>query len=319
MYSVDNKGFSILEILISSAIVAGLGLIVANFMVNSMKSSQGMSNQIEEIQGKQLSLKIIRKDLEQSSPSFNNLIGAQSAADFFSYLPGCPIEIVQSIQPTLELKPSGRKEVSFYIWDPIQPSPVIYLPIHAYNVGSTQISQQAASTLAYVGLNKDQIMNKMAPESWVEGKSILFYSPTWLRKDVTKPCSTASKQYPKQPAFLGRVQGSDLVKEAGLFSFADALNRNRTYVHMDDFLRRLPSVGGSAPQLFFRSVKKVTYRIAPSQNNTSKYALYRIEKEGTSQEVKFVLATGVTSLKLERKNIGETAIRVKLELSEGGI
>ena len=311
-------GFSLVELLVSIAVTAIIGIILAGVVYESTRMQLQTKEQIEDSTDRLLGERIIFLDMKNIDPSFNVLqLRDDTGKDFFDHIPDLPASFFGgNASRTVTMNANGIKEIKFLQADPVAGPLIIYDPVLAYSVGATPADFNTAATLTFVSLNQDDIVRKLRPEFWKDGRLLMLDTPARLRPVIGNQVELTTP--PRSPAFVGSVAGSQLpqnIEVARVMKTTHPLT-GAQITSADDFLRTVPSVGGGNAFVRLRAVRMIKYTFAKAGSG---YGLYRsIYQDGKYNEPVLV-SDRLASATFYRRSVNQKILQFSLEKAESKI
>lgn len=329
----NQKGMSITELMVGIGLSAIVISIVVATQVQVTKDQNDLIKKLDDSIDQNLAERIIFKDLNGIDVAYNNLkVKDDNGNNFFDYFPDITLNI---------LKGKTDREITLKLNSPITEFLVIsqntsagslltYDPTWAYDVGKDPGDPNTPATLTF-----NSAKNKLwitgtdygaRPGFWKDGISLMFDTPSRIRPvkngdiDMTVP--------PRSPIFIGSVQanaGDSLVPLdstlAQSFNFTQPGN-GTAITSLDDFLRKLPAVGGGQTIVRLRAVKIAKYYVVKDEKkNASDYKdapanLMMSEYRNGAFQTPMLLADGVSKMVLRRDSVLKRMIYFKIHKAE---
>lgn len=313
-----QAGFSLVELMVSIAVTAIIGTILAGVVYESTKMQLQTKEQIEDSTDRLLGERIIFLDLKNIDPSFNVLqMRDDSGKDFFDHIPDVPETFFGgNASRTITLKANGITEMKFLQADPIAGPLIIYDPVLAYSVGATPADFNTAASLTFVSLNQDDIVAKLRPEFWKNGRLLMLDTPARLRPVVNDQVNLATP--PRSPAFIGSVAGTQLPQNSEV---ARAMKTTHPLTgsqigSADEFLRTVPSVGGGNAFVRLRAVRMIKYTFAKAGLGQG---LYRSVYQDGKYNEPVLISDRLASATFYRRSVNQKIMQFSLEKAESKI
>lgn len=300
MRKLDQKGFTLMEVLVAGGMLAILGLCVATFLVSATKSTKEIEEDLSISTDVLLLERNLVQDLKASSSSFNNIVTKDDRGlNFFDYITDQQ-DLTDRGERLLTLVPDKNEFV--FIVDSMKTVSMLYAPEKAYNVGPQPAASTQEASLTFVSLNKDKIVTKRASGSaslWEVGNILMLDSPASFRRatatglDYTTPA--------RSPVYLGMVTKGDVLgrlSNVSMINFRNPLYPNETITNEDYFLRNIPAVGGGNPLVRLKKVFIVKYYLKTEKDK--QISVYRSVHNGSGFPEGTLLAKGIKSLVMKR-------------------
>ena len=320
-----QKGFTLPEILIAVAMFAMLGLFTASVMNDLNKMNQQAQKEVEGQTDISLATLYLTKILKSSKPSFNNLINqkddnGKEFFDFYSDVPTSQWKDVKEETRTFTMsEKTGQLEFYAFTEDPKQKDAIAYDPRTAYDDVDPVIGMNTSAVLVYRGLDGANFMTKRYPDLWVTGQAFLLRVPIPLRfVPADGVISMEAGSVPRELSFIGLVSGKTLST-----SSLDSKSLSHLWNHQpvdgsvvnnpDDFFRKIPSVGGSAPLVLIDAIRLM--RISMEKNAAGRYDLFLSEFKDGNFDSKVFVGTNIKELVLSRESVSRSILRYKLTIS----
>ncbi|MNK87478.1 hypothetical protein D3C87_1074170 [compost metagenome] len=260
----NQKGFSLIEILVVVAITSVVVLGNSMFMSDFIKRMEEYSKESTEESDLAILNTMALNILKKSSLSFNRLEAKDdNNVNFFDFYPDLPFGTFAAETRTFTLDTLNEY---FYIIssDEGKYSSTVFDPVHAYAVSAPAADVLSDGTTAYRGLNSIpdftndagskatlKMMTQIFADRWADGKVFVVTCPTYLRPVTAGSGTVNLGTAPRMPTFVGKVAGDDLVLMPASDAGVAINNRhpvtNVGYVSLDNYFRTLPAVGGAAP------------------------------------------------------------------------
>ncbi len=325
MKNLNSKGFTLPEILIACAMMAMLGLFSASVISDFMKISKIVQNETTSQTDVSLATLYLTKVFRSAKPSFNTLVGTpddngKEFYDFYSDVPSDKWPAESDKTRTLTLSgTSGKLELYVFTEDPKQKTAISYDPRAAYADAQPVVDMEASAVLTYTGLNYMNLLSTRYPDIWVNQQIFLLRVPIPLRyvaADGTVSMEPGS--VPRELSYVGAVSGNTLTTsgfDANLLSrLWNKQPVDGTVVDSPDtLLRKIPSVGGSAPLVILEAIKVVKLSLELNAKNV--YNLYMSEYKGGSFTNKNLISPNVKSFVVSRDSVSRSILRYKLTLN----
>lgn len=311
----NNKGFSILEVIIASSIFLVILGVAGSYFIDFLKVAKKTENKLASDIQKDMATKYLWKDLQSATLTFNNYLSTKSPEhSFFQYRPGCPkTSVDENTYARIFKLNNTNRTFTFLITTKVDDIPFVYSPEDAYNIGESD-DPAIAGSLEFISLNKGNKIKNKNPELWKDKNLIAVLSPVWIR-DWSSPCSGS---FPRQPIYFGVVEGNNFNKAPSAFMLNQANPETLSaYSSIDQYLRKLPALGGSAPVTILKNLEIVTYQFKqrdPNYKNLN--TVTRIVKNGLGEKKsEFVVIENVQEVIFKRKNIVDQLIEVEVKLN----
>lgn len=316
---MNQKGLTIIDILIGVALMALLGGLISSTHLFMNKQMVGLKNDLDDSIDSKLAERILFADLAGLEPSFNNVRTVDDKGyGFFDYYPDIPANAVRTpLARETELS-IAKNRLEFYVMiQDIKSGALLnYEPSTAYDIGPTPDDFNQPASLAFASLNKNNWVAVQRPGFWVAERLLLVDTPARVRP-VTATGAINMSVLPRSPIFLGRVNGKDLVFENSFKSFVNVTHPDSgdEINTLDKFFRDLPSVGGGQPLVRIRSVRLIKYYLEPYEDlrlQTRPSRLYKSEFVNGKFSEPFLMADKVDKLVFKRDSVLKRMMYFKL-------
>lgn len=330
----SQSGFTMVEVLIASAIAVILALGLAGMYLQLSMTAERMAEDLERASGELVGTRQIWIDVRDAGLSLNTLTveaDAPAGANFFDTLPdvlctggaaGCrrtftldfagaaldpPKAIPLLLQAKMVLAPST----------PIRP-PLVYdfgnvPPLPNATVNGTVAFSEAKFKTVITGLDPN---NGTALAWWKDGRVLQLYSPVQMRPNPG--LAIANMQVPPRVvSFVGQINGNRLerVPAAELPVTGTSPLNGQPITNVDEFFRNLPPVGGANAFAMIRPAMIVRYKLERVCMNGF-YTGQLVREVYDSAAGGFgscrVVTRGVSRLVFSRATIDEPAIETDL-------
>lgn len=314
---LGNKGVTIIELLIGMGVMAIMTFMAYGAMTMLSQRTVELNRKLETEIDHGIAERMIVNDLRNSSPSYNLMTQKDDLGrPFFDYEPERPHTIFTKAQyeRLLTLSPSKTKEFYILQQDAAKGPVLIYDPAAAYNVGAPPADVNIAAPLQFVSLNRMNWIGLQRPNFWRDGQVLMLDTPARLRPVIGGVVDMNT--YPRSPVVLGRVRGQDFVavKELENLVLTTHPTSGTTISTADDFLRRLPSVGGGMPVVRIRAVQLHRYDLQAKPNVGGRpiYQLYRHEIGIDGKETSVLIADEVSKVEFFRPNVTQQLVQFRI-------
>lgn len=312
-----NKGLSLVELIMTLAVVSILMAGVGVFFNSYNKSLALKEEKVLKILDKEVAMKFLWTDLIQVAPSFNNVYQVDdSGLNFFQYLPGCPTPKSKDLakREIILSEDSRQKKFTFLALSTKREIPVFINPVNAYSVGPASKDPFKSGSLSFISLNNGDQVTKQNPEIWKEQSYLYLFSPVFLRPQTNKGfCSL--EQQPKIPSYLGQLGGNRLAPVSGAkvrFDYSNPLTKKEVYSSEDDFLRKVPAMGGGSPTLILAPVAIITYEFDQEEYNGKDENVLRRTFDAGDGVRSSIVAVGIEKVIFSRKSVTSNIVDVQI-------
>lgn len=313
-----QAGFSLVELMVSVAITAVIGTVLAGVVYESTRMQLQTKEQIEDSTDRLLGEHMIFIDLKNIDPSFNVLQQRDDKGkNFFDHIPDVPESFFNGNgSRTITLKSGGLTELKFLQTDPLAGPLLIYDPTLAYQVGAVPNDFNTAAPLTFVSLDQEGVVTNIRPEFWKNGRLLMLDTPARIRPLIGDVVNLATP--PRSPAFVGTVANTQLPQNADV-----AASMNTTHpltgapiTSADIFLRTIPSVGGGNAFVRLRAIRMIKYTFAKAGAG---FGIYRsIYADGRYREP-VLISNRLASATFYRKSVNQKILQFSLEKAESKI
>ena len=304
----NSKGWGVVELSVSMAILSLLTLISASMMVKLSTSSKTILQEINEETEKSLMKRILLRDFQNASPSFYSLsVKDDSMLNFYQLYHGVTQShfqrsfTIKKGKAFFVLKLSKKKDITSIMYDPIK-------AYHVAGPSGTMADFNRPTALTFVSLNQNAYLTNTnrGKSLWQEGTLLLLNSPNLLYE--------GGGEVVRAPMFLGFVKGNQLQPypdQEGIFIRTHPLDNQTVVSSADVFLRKLPAMGGGLPFVRLNRVELIKYEIKDSSFQRSTW---------NSQARDFVrpytLAPEIESIVLSRAKSNSELIKIKMNFKK---
>lgn len=316
---LNNRGFSLAEVLVGLGLLGILGLVSASFFVFAKKNTVEIENIIEDQVDNIIAERMLLKDLKNAEPSYNNIITPDdNGRPFFDYEMDANEPGMDNNPRTVTLKEGGKTQ--FVFLSRTNTGTLMYTPASAYNVGATPSNANVAATLTFVSLNRKNVVydykekkdDPAEPKGkwWTPGMVLMVDTPAMVRRMT--PTGPDYSRPARSPIFVGVVQseGQSRLRAVSMPNFLNRTNPmypNETIDNEDRFLREVPPMGGAAPLVRLKPVHIIMYYISMDKK-TKEMGLWRSVYDGSKFATGQLMATGVKEVVFSRKNPHDSLI-----------
>lgn len=320
----NQKGITLLEMVVGVALMGIMGLVAASFFVFSAKNKKQITEEVEDKVDTILAERILQRDLKNSEPSFNNLLVPDDyGRRFFDHFTDVMDSESAEEPRTVTLEMGRTTEFIFLAKNERMGGTMIYTPASAYRIGRPPANPMAAATLTFVSLNKDNIVKRSDPAGqgryWQVGNVLMLDTPTSVR-----PLAESGPDYSRparSPIFLGVVEaeGPTRLRPLSLLGLLDRSNPmypTETIDSEDQFLREVPPMGGAAPMVRLKVINMVKYYLQRDSVRADRVNLYRATYKGHGFPAGQLIAQGVSKVEFSRKSARDALIYFKIVRSE---
>ncbi len=313
--SLNQKGFTLSEILVGVALMSIVGMVAASFFVFSAKTQTQITNEIEDKTDNIIAERMLLKDLKLSEPSFNNLLVADDKGlAFFAFDSERNSKTLDASPRALTLQIAGKKEFSFMVVNDKLGGTLMYTPSAAYNIPYIPKDPNVAAPLNFISLNKvnngKNTVKSANPLFWSLGVILMLDTPAMVREMTT--FGPNYNRPARSPIFVGVVQGDGETKlvPIALANFLDKTNPmypNETIDSEDSFLREIPPMGGAAPLVRLKAVSIIKYYVE-QDSKTNKVNLWRSVYDGANFSSGAMIASDIEKVEFSRKDPHDSVI-----------
>lgn len=316
---MNQKGLTIIDILIGIALMALLGGLISSTHLFVNKQFVSLKNDMDDSIDSNLAERMLFSDLANLEPSFNNLKTVDDKGyGFFDYYPDVPANAVRTpLAREAELSITKQRMEFYVVIQDIKAGALLnYEPSTAYDIGNAPDDFNVAATLAFASLNKNSWVSVQRPAFWTEGKLLLVDTPARVRP-VTPTGNIDMSILPRSPIYVGRVSGKDLAFDNNLKTYFNVTHPDSGVElnSMDKFFLNLPSVGGGQPLVRIRAVRLIRYYLEPYEDQrllTKPSRLYKTEFVGGKFTEPFLMADKVDRLVFKRDSVLKRMMYFKL-------
>jgi hypothetical protein len=310
----SKSGFTIVEVVLASAMVTGIVLLIFQFQKNVKTQLVNIGEQTDIIFDQAGAIRAISDDVSFSDPSFNYVnsgLGSQES-DFFT------VTEKDSGERVLELKTiSSSSCIKFFSVDKsktlntvtggiTRKNTMLISPSYFYNprvIMTAPLVYNSTKITTLLGANQLLVSGQyikvagMSPVfesgmsvNYFRDYSLLFKVNSSSGLDILSSSTSPVPFYPNP---------------AGNAVAGQCLQNNTS---LDNFLRCLPTPGGGATNFFIIPVVPITYCLKAHGAGERGYQLYR--KKGSTD---LLIASGVEYLKLTRRKTSSPIVDIDLK------
>ena len=320
---LKNKGFSLVEILIATAISIVIIMYLIDFLKVNDNANKKIMTEMENTSDNLNMESILRNDITGAKHSLNNLSTKDDKGyKFFDYLSSstclsnCSRSIKLVINDKKIIKGKEKKSIYFIISDTFAGEQQVFNPSDAY----------VRNTMNLKSLNYENNLGIREKSPWnvdIKSNSVLMmiYSPI----EVFKPGS--NDQIPgKNLGFMGWAGANNymgaLIPEAindGALKYYDGTDprTGQLIKNEDEFFQAMPFTIGLSSFAFLTSVKIIRYRLELVKINREKVGLlFRGEMNPDKTFNEIVVGYKIGKVEFYRDTISSPAIYIKTESME---
>jgi hypothetical protein len=324
----NQKGLTIVELIVGIGLFTIVISVIVTMQVKMSQQQMEMTKKLDDSIDQHLAERILFKDLNGIDISYNNLIVRDdNGNNFYDFYPDITENILKvRADRELNLLLSGNKSFFVFTQNSAAGALLAYDPMWAYDVGPEPPDPNTPATLAFNGeKNRKWISNEAnggRPGFWKDGNILFYDTPSRIRPAVSEIIDKTIP--PRSPIYLGSViDGSNELQNmsgdaAGMFNLTQPGNGD-AIPNLDEFLRKLPSVGGGQTIVRVRAARMVKYYIEPdTKKNADKYELapfnfYMAEYRKGQFVQPTLLADGVGRVLFRRDSVVKKMIYFKIE------
>ncbi|MFS4458844.1 Tfp pilus assembly protein FimT/FimU [Bdellovibrio sp. HCB2-146] len=329
----NNRGFSLPEILVVVALASIVILGNSVFMYDFIKDL----DKIEKESMQEADLAILSRSavnvIKRSSLSFNRLtLNDDNNDSFFDYYPDIALSNFTAGEETRQFTLKANQTNRYFYLLASEESEfdsIVYDPVHAYTV-TDSASLLTDGTLAYRGINSvpslenesgvpasQKLMTAVFKERWADGKLFAITCPTYLRQ-LNAAKNVDLNTVPRTASFVGKVFVDDLVPLAAAEAAIDVGNKHpltgTPYTSLNQYLLKLPTVGGAAPFVKVEPAQLVRFEMKPNSAYPAGYADL-IQKTWVNGQYinEHTVADRIKQVRFTRKSITLPLIGMEIE------
>ena len=324
----NNKGFSLVEMLIASAIGIAVILYLGQYIKVNESVNKKVMSELENTSDNLNMESVLRKDLTGAKFSLNNLnIKDDKGLNFFDYLSNssCVKSCTRSLK--LELDENDKNGQKDRVVTSKATDKIIYFIIADTEAGALQIFNPAdayvRNTLNFESLNYQDNLAVREKTPWgpsIKNKSVLImvYSPIEVFSQASSTIAPG-----KNLSFMGWA-GKDnydgkIIRESitdnGFTYYDNRDPRNgRAVTSEDEFFKNMPYTVGLGSFAFLVAVKVIRYRlIAATVNGKITGHLVRGELKPDNTFSERPVGFNIKKVEFSRESISSPAIYIKTE------
>ncbi|WP_413557365.1 PilW family protein [Bdellovibrio sp. HCB209] len=328
MIKFNKNGMTVIELMIGVALLSIVMAIIVSVQVKMSQQNMEMVRKLDDSVDQNLAERILFKDLNGIDIAYNNLIlKDDNGNNFYDFYPDVTENVLKvRVDREVVLKSGGTSE--FYtITQNASAGPLLtYDPMWAYDVGVEPPDPNTPAQLTFNATkNKKWITNEKnggRPGFWYEAGILFFDTPSRIRPGDSDDIDNTIP--PRSPIYLGSIKsGSDDLQNmsgeaAGMFNLTQPYSGDKI-TSLDNFLRKVPSVGGGQTMVRVRAARLVKYYIEPdTKKKASDYEVPPMNFfSGEYENGKFVqrtlMADGVGRVLFRRDSVIKKMIYFKIE------
>lgn len=314
---LNNRGLTLVEIVVAlgvlTLVISGASAIMLYFNDKMGKASQQATLEAED----EIADRYLTRDLYLSGPSFNNMLQKDDSGNAFFDLVTDSVDKTIILNSKRQLTLNQASAAIYMIVGESRPgNRVIYDPALAYAIGDLKVGDvNVDPALTFVSLNKDGVIDVQSPYMWQAGKFVLLDTVAMIRPMT--PTGPDYKVPSRSPAYIGQVSGTGSstltpLTLTGLFNYSHPLD-GTTISSEDQFLRRIPPVGGGAAMVRISVVNVVRYilRNSGSSSTAGILDLYREVWNGTKWTDSTLVTAGLKGVQFSRGTIVNSIVEFK--------
>lgn len=320
---MNNKGFSIAELMVALGIASVAVGLVASTQISLIKDQIRMRKNLEASIDETLAERILFNDFNGLDPSYNNMnVKDDNGLSFFDFYPDVPQSYLkQRIDREINLTLDGKTEFYILTQDKSAGGLLVYDPVMAYNVGASSADFNQAASLSFVSVNRNAWVAAQRPGFWKTNKTLMLDTPAKVR--IVNGGKVDLQIPPRSPIFVGTVAGQSLNPLTGSFATNIVTTHPETGAAIDSadtFLRTVPSVGGGQSIIRLRAVKIVKYYLVKDTQTqgfkTTPSSLYRAVYENGTFANPQLLADKIDRFTLRRDSVLKRMIYFKVNKAQ---
>ncbi|WP_413294186.1 prepilin-type N-terminal cleavage/methylation domain-containing protein [Bdellovibrio sp. HCB185ZH] len=327
----NQKGLTLVEVMIGIGLFAIVISIVVAVQVKMSQQHFEMIRKLDDSVDQNLAERILFKDLSGIDISYNNLVVKDDRGNnFYDFYPDITENILKvRADRELNLKLDGKNTFYVFSQNAAAGALLTYDPMWAYDVGPEPADPNVPATLTFNGeKNRKWISNEKnggRPGFWKEGHLLFYDTPSRIRPSVG---DVIDKTIPPRSSFyVGSVNATTNILQnmsgdaAGLFNMTEP-DSGETINSLDEFLRKVPAVGGGQTIVRVRAARLVKYYIEPdTKKNAELYDLapanfYMAEYRDGQFEKPTLLADGVGRVLFRRDSVIKKMIYFKIQKAQ---
>lgn len=333
--SLNQNGMTMIEVAISTGLVAMLAVMLSSAQLIVAKSQIKMVDKLEDSTDRAVAEKVIFKDFTGMDPSYNNLrLTDDAGRNFYDFYPDVPAVELGVVKRgiTMSMSQLPSKEFIIMTQDAALGPMLVYDPVAAYTMGPTPTSWNASASLTWAGLNNAAWIVSKRANFWVNNTLLMMDSPAKVRP--LSGNNVNMQVTPRSSTFVGIVTGASGSSPGGSLNKAPVnLVNNLNYTHPetgadianpDVFLRTVPSVGGGQPLVRIRAVRFIKYYltaaavtkpdcISSTGSNFNHGNLVKsVYENGNYVSPPVILATNVCSFEVYRNSVVNKMVNFRI-------
>jgi len=318
----NKKGFSLLELLSATAIVAGLSLISASAMLSFKEAGQGIQKTVSQKTDKAFLEQILYQEINLGNIDISygimNIPSDVPGKFFLDYYPDYPSTLIAEADKkrTVTLDQNGDKIMflTYSAGEYFKRISVLRTFHYTYNdLFGGLVPKSATFKKAYLV----EELNKGGLSLYKTNRLILFYTPVWLRKE--QPVNM--EKFPKKPAFLTYVGGNLGVERYNKLAsyFRNSIvtpGKSGVYTSITDFFNKNHLISGQ--DVVFAGLVKIL--IFQMQDSGLYRCLVTLRNDSlncnSSNRNAQLLAENLKLLKFEREDVSNTILKISFEFKD---
>lgn len=261
----QNKGFSLIELLVAGSVGAALVLFMAQYLKINDTSNRKIQSDLEDTSDNLNMEVVLRKDLTNAQHSLNNMnVTDDNGSNFFDYLSSssCTTNCSRSIKIQAGSKAGeiSKKSLYFIIINSGAGDQQIYNPSDAYEKG----------TLNFKSLNQGYNLSIRPSSPWndnikVRSTLMFLYSPIEIFSPslgISAPGRMMSFMgWAGANNYTGTLDPESIYDNGKTYYKNDDLRTNGKINNEDKFFQNMPYTTGLGSFAFLTPVKVVRYRL----------------------------------------------------------
>lgn len=310
MKKLNNKGFTLSELLVGVALMAIVGMVTASFFVFSSKTRNEIVNDIEDKTDSIIAERVLLKDLKYSEPSFNNFnLSDDTGRNFFDFESERSSKSMDNEPRKYTMSMTGKKDFTVMIVNEKLGSSVMYTPRTAYKIPYIPTDPNVAAPLNFVSLNQGNAVTQAQPLFWQPGVLLMLDTPAMVRQmtafgpNYNRPA--------RSPIFVGEVSGAGETRltpiKLNLLIRTNPMYPNETIENEDSFLREIPPMGGAAPLVRLKAVSIIKYYL-DQDSKTKKVNLWRSVYKNSQFASPSLVASDIDRVEFSRKDPHDSVV-----------
>lgn len=311
----NQKGFTLIEVMIAVGLLGALALMSSSIMTITMKTQQKIKEASLLATETLLAEGAIYADLRNLDSSFGQItMQDKDHLNFFDDFADVPETYLKTAASRAVILNDEADAFVFIQSDASAGPTLIYDPAMAYKVGEIPDSVTTAATLDFISLNQNNIIFDQRPNFWKNGQYLFLDTSTKLR-----PVTDGAYNFltaPRSISFLGVVRDQRILPATELNGYLNQKDplTGKIINSADEFFRNLSSSGGAPPLVRIRAIKFVRYYLE-KMNGKKTFKLMKATTDANGVSRPFMLIDNVETVEFKRPLVNQKIIQFKINKS----